>query len=285
LFIIGEQDANPKKEEKEMPHLSCCLPVPGPGSVTVGLLATQVSQLARATMVSSRQTRRESRRGQGKVVRRLILTELESQERSYVESMKILVHDYLEPLEQAGPRVSSCELLCQLSCCVREILEIHTKLLEQLEVVRGRWDEVEVLGELMTKTLSDVNVFNIYSGYVNNLAELQKNFKQEAESNQDFARFLKETGSRLGSNLDWFSLSLKPVQKLPQLKMLLERLLKKTPRDHPDRSAQRESIQVLERLLVGINEGRREKERQEKEKEGRGRGELLTRLARVVRIR
>ena len=43
----------------------------------------------------------------------------------------------------------------------------------------------------MTKTLSDVNVFNIYSGYVNNLAELQKNFKQEAESNQDFARFLK----------------------------------------------------------------------------------------------
>ena len=43
----------------------------------------------------------------------------------------------------------------------------------------------------MTKTLSDVNVFNIYSGYVNNLAELQKNFKQEAESNKDFARFLK----------------------------------------------------------------------------------------------
>ena len=41
----------------------------------------------------------------------------------------------------------------------------------------------------------------------------------------------------------------------------------------------------MERLLVGINEGRREKERQEKEKEGRGRGELLTRLARVVRIR
>ena len=42
---------------------------------------------------------------------RLILTELESQERSYVESMRILVHDYLEPLEQAGPRVSSCELV------------------------------------------------------------------------------------------------------------------------------------------------------------------------------
>ena len=28
---------------------------------------------------------------------------------------------------------------------------------------------------------------------------------------------------------------MKPVQKLPQLKMLLERLLKKTPKDHPDR--------------------------------------------------
>ena len=46
------------------------------------------------------------------------------------------------------------------------------------------------------------------------------------------------------------------------------------------RFAQRESIQVLERLLVGINESRRDQER-----EGRDRGELLSRIARVVRIR
>ena len=46
---------------------------------------------------------------------------------------------------------------------------------------------------------------------------------------------MQETSSNFGSNLDWYSLSLKPVQKLPQLKMLLERLLKKTPKDHPDR--------------------------------------------------
>merc|ERR1711971_1027768 len=101
-------------------------------------------------------------------------------------------------------------------------------------------------------------------------------------TNQEFARFLKETGSNLGSNLDWFSLSLKPVQKLPQLKMLLERLLKKTPKDHPDRSAQREGIQVLERLLVRINESQRANEtcrtneaQLEKEEEGkREKGEL-----------
>ena len=54
---------------------------------------------------------------------------------------------------------------------------------------------------------------------------------------------MQETGSNLGSNLDWFSLSLKPVQKLPQLKMLLERLLKKTPKDHPDRFAKRNCIE------------------------------------------
>ena len=54
--------------------------------------------------------------------------------------------------------------------------------------------QVEALGELsklVTKTFSDGDVFNIYSSYVNNLAELQKNFKEEAESNQDFANFLK----------------------------------------------------------------------------------------------
>ena len=49
----------------------------------------------------------------------------------------------------------------------------------------------ELVGELVTKTFSEANVFNTYSGYVNNLAALQKNFKQEAEANQAFARFLK----------------------------------------------------------------------------------------------
>ena len=47
------------------------------------------------------------------------------------------------------------------------------------------------MGELVTKTFSGTNVFNTYSGYINNLAALQKNFKQEAEANQAFARFLK----------------------------------------------------------------------------------------------
>ena len=54
--------------------------------------------------------------------------------------------------------------------------------------------QVEALGELsklVMKTFSDGDVFNIYSSYVNNLAELQKNFKEEAESNQEFANFLK----------------------------------------------------------------------------------------------
>ena len=44
---------------------------------------------------------------------------------------------------------------------------------------------------LVTNTFSDVNVFNICSGYVNNLAELQKNFTEEAESNKEFANFLE----------------------------------------------------------------------------------------------
>ena len=47
------------------------------------------------------------------------------------------------------------------------------------------------LSKLVTNTFSDINVFNIYSGYINNLAELQKNFQQEAESNQEFANFLQ----------------------------------------------------------------------------------------------
>jgi len=171
--------------------MGCCLPVPVSGSVTVGLLAAQVSQLARATVVTSRLARRESRRGQGKAVRRLILTELESQEKSYVEAMKILVQDYLLPLEQAEPRIVSYQMTCQLSCGVREILEVHTQLLEQLEIVQAKWEEAEALGDLITKTFSEVEVFNIYSSYVNNLAGLQKSFKQETETNQEFARFLK----------------------------------------------------------------------------------------------
>jgi hypothetical protein len=249
---------------------------------------------------TSCKARRESRRGQEKAakekaLRRMIVAELERQERGFVEVMQTLVQDYLQPLQQVNPPVISNDMMSQLSCGVREILEIHSGLLGQMEILLATWEEVEALGELsklVTKTFSDIDVFNIYSSYVNNLAELQKNFKEEAESNQEFANFLKETSSNFGSNLDWYSLSMKPVQKLPQLKMLLERLLKKTPKDHPDRSAQRESVQVLLRLLDGINETKREldlvelnEEQREQESEGRERGKLLSRLAGAIGIR
>ena len=52
-------------------------------------------------------------------------------------------------------------------------------------------EALDELSKLILNTFSDVNVFNIYSSYVNNLAELQKIFKEESESNQDFANFLK----------------------------------------------------------------------------------------------
>merc|ERR1719350_894451 len=159
--------------------------------------------------------------------------------------MRTLVQDYLQPLQQANPPVISSDMMSQLSHGVREILEIHSRLLAQMEILLAAWEEVEALGELsklIMKTFSDVDVFNIYSSYVNNLAELQKNFKEEAESNQEFANFLKETSSNFGSNLDWYSISMKPVQKLPQLKMLLERLLKKTPKDHPDRFEEKDRV-------------------------------------------
>ena len=42
---------------------------------------------------------------------RMILTELESQERSFVEAMQTLVQDYLKPLEQADPRIVSYEMV------------------------------------------------------------------------------------------------------------------------------------------------------------------------------
>ena len=53
----------------------------------------------------------------------------------------------------------------------------------------------------MTKTFSEVKVFDIYSAYVNNLAGLQKNFKKEAECNQEFARFLKVSISSIYQGL------------------------------------------------------------------------------------
>jgi len=121
----------------------------------------------------------------------MVLAELQSQEESYVAAMQALVNGYLEPLEQADPGLISNEMMLQISFGVREILEIHNHFLVHLGIAIGNWEEEEVVGELVTKTFSEANVFNTYSGYVNNLAALQKNFKQEAEANQAFARFLK----------------------------------------------------------------------------------------------
>merc|ERR1712080_480263 len=81
------------------------------------------------------------------------------------------------------------------------------------------------------------------------------------------ANFMKETFFKSPEKLDWFALSLKPVQKLPQLKTLLERLFKKTPKGHPERPELKRCLKTVTSFLQSLNETKREQEREEERKE------------------
>ena len=118
--------------------------------VTIIQCNNQASQLARATVETSRKARRESRRGQEKAAKekavrryncvkclssrlevahckdfkcatlfvvvivflsRMILAELERQERGFLDVMRTLVQDYLHPLRQADPPIISHDMV------------------------------------------------------------------------------------------------------------------------------------------------------------------------------
>lgn len=189
--------------------------------------------------------------------RRFIVHNIVESENSYVGTLQRLILDFKRPLMASQPPLVSQRKVDTMFFRLEEIMQCHTLFGIALNQCICEWDQQERIGEVFLASFSKPIVLDIYSDFINNFSTAMETAKQAAKSKSAFAEFLKMKQIYSPDRLSFFGLMVKPVQRFPQFILLLQDLLKQTPKGHDDRMYLQLALTQLEQLAEALNERKR----------------------------
>ncbi|XP_034540176.1 rho guanine nucleotide exchange factor 10-like protein [Notolabrus celidotus] len=191
------------------------------------------------------------------VVRRHILGSIIQSERSYLESLRRIMQEYHRPLMEADPRILSPRKIRPIFYRIREITQCHSMFQIALASRVAEWDSCEKIGDLFVASFSKSMVLDVYSEYVNNFTNAMALIKKACMSKPAFLEFLKKKQASSPDRITLYGLMVKPIQRFPQFILLLQDMLKNTPKGHVDRLPLQLALTELEMLAEKLNEQKR----------------------------
>ncbi|XP_074969760.1 rho guanine nucleotide exchange factor 10-like protein isoform X2 [Phalacrocorax aristotelis] len=191
------------------------------------------------------------------VVRRHILGSIVQSERSYVDSLKRILQDYRNPLMEMELKVLSARKCQVVFFRLKEILQCHSMFQIALASRVAEWDSAEKIGDLFVASFSKSMVLDVYSDYVNNFTTAMSLIKKACLTKPAFLDFLKKRQMASTDRVTLYGLMVKPIQRFPQFILLLQDMLKNTPKGHADRLSLQLALTELETLAEKLNEQKR----------------------------
>ncbi|XP_045437613.1 rho guanine nucleotide exchange factor 10 isoform X3 [Pipistrellus kuhlii] len=197
---------------------------------------------------------------QQQVVRRCILGSIVDSEKNYVDALTRIL-EYERPLAETEPRVLSERKLRVVFHRLREVLQCHRLFQMALASRVAEWDVVEMIGDVFVASFSKSMVLDAYSEYVNNFSAAVAVLKKACATKPAFLEFLKQSQESSPDRVSLYSLMTRPIQRFPQFILLLQDMLRNTPRGHPDRLPLQMALTELETLAEKLSERKREADR------------------------
>ena len=194
------------------------------------------------------------------VVRQLVANEILETELSYVSRLSSLMENYIEPLRsrlQAGHPVLTGEQQEAIFFQIPEIVLFNTSLQLKIQDRVSRWSFMQSLGDVFLQVADGLD---IYTQYVNNYNNALKTLRA-CEEQQAYKLFVSEIRAKQEKRaLDLKDLLIMPIQRIPRYLLLLQELLKRTDKSHPDYENISKSISHIKKVAAIINERKRESE-------------------------
>eukprot|EP00062_Callorhinchus_milii_P012687 gi/632960267/ref/XP_007896095.1/ PREDICTED: rho guanine nucleotide exchange factor 10-like protein [Callorhinchus milii] len=191
------------------------------------------------------------------IVRRHIMNSIVHSERSYVDSLKRIMQEYKKPLLETEPRLLSVRKVRMVFYRLREVLQCHCMFQIALASRVAEWDATEKIGDLFVASFSKSMVLDVYSDYVNNFTNAMALIKKACLTKPAFLEFLKRKQASSSDRITLYGLMVKPIQRFPQFILLLQDMLKNTPKGHADRLSLQLALTELEMLADKLNEQKR----------------------------
>lgn len=211
--------------------------------------------------------------------RTLLLEEILASERTYVDSLCILVTHFFQPIERdvrEGSTIIEDKRLQSIFANVSQLMSLNVELLRVMEMELKSAEKKrrqtnpsateageDDLAQAITKAFKEIiPYFKMYSWYVNNYPTAIEVLKSEQTSNKKFAKYLADQQSHeICRGLDLGAYLIMPVQRLCKYPLLFGRLLKETPEDNDDYENIKQVNEVVNAItdLVDLDRDRAEK--------------------------
>ncbi|XP_068732920.1 protein ECT2-like [Montipora capricornis] len=195
--------------------------------------------------------------------RQQVALELLQTERNYVEILSNIFKVFKEPLEKdpRGGSIISAEDIKTIFGRLPGILEVHNKIMHELELSLNDWKEENCIGNIISSHAEEL--VKVYPPFVNYFEMTKETVARCDRELPRFHAFLKACLSRPECGRQSLAeLLIRPVQRLPSMNLLLTDLLKHTDKKNPDNTALGQAVDSLKNVMTHINEDKRKTEGQ-----------------------
>ncbi|XP_017768682.1 PREDICTED: protein ECT2 isoform X2 [Nicrophorus vespilloides] len=199
----------------------------------------------------------------GLTARQQVFLELVQTESNYVNILDTIMKmfkKHLEEMDEEDALLNNTELKIIFGN-VPLIFETHLKMLDELRKLSAHWSEEKCVGNVILKYSTDL--LKAYPPFVNFFEEMKEMLTQCDVNKPRFHAFLKACQTRPECGRQGLQdLLIRPVQRLPSISLLLNDILKNTPKSNPDHNALDQALASIREVMTHINEDKRKTEGQ-----------------------
>ncbi|NXI43471.1 ECT2 protein, partial [Galbula dea] len=193
-----------------------------------------------------------------------VAKELYQTESNYVDILTTIIQLFQVPLEkegQLGGPILAQEEIKTIFGSIPDILDVHTKIKEELEDLMMNWTESKSIGDIILKYSKDL--LKTYPPFVNFFEMSKETITRCEKQKPRFHAFLKINQAKPECGRQSLAeLLIRPVQRLPSVALLLNDIKKHTSDENPDKITLERAIESLKEVMTHINEDKRKTEAQ-----------------------
>ncbi|KAL0585804.1 hypothetical protein ABG067_004527 [Albugo candida] len=187
-------------------------------------------------------------------IRDQAIQELYETEASYIRDLCMLHEYYILPLSENRHSIMQNPQIAVLFNHTLQLITLHQKLHSDLhEVISSTCNSVPVEG-IGAVFCRYVGLFTFHGAYAKDYEHALHLFQSyRNDPKLGFSDFLKSCRERMKSSQELESLLIKPIQRVPRYKLLLERIAKHTNAHHADHAYLQEAVNRVTQAAMQMN--------------------------------
>ena len=176
-------------------------------------------------------------------LRQKAIDEIINSEKSYLKQLEIVDEFFMKPLQENGHLDS--QIYASIFGDLLGIRQVNKELLTAMEI------STDKIGQVF---LDLAPYLKFYSTYANDFKTATNLVEEQLNKNKPFRQFMERQESRPEVCKKLNALLITPVQRIPRYKLLLDDIIKNTPRYHPDKDNLMEARTQIDAIAWYIND-------------------------------